>query len=633
MDGYKNLKRKFEAFFHTGTIPKSIMWVAVFCFPLFLALVADYISFGSLGQLKILLTSHIGSFVYALILIYGIFFALAFLFRRISVAAGISAILFLVMSLVDYFKMAILQEHFLPWDLLLAEKAGSFTKFLGSISMPMAVWETIILTVIYWLFLFFMQPKLPFASKKRMIVAPVLLAGLAVFTTNTAIRNHYEDIFGFSTAEVSSQNELYDTHGFLTAFALNFGSLNLSEPQNYTQESVKEMFAEYIPKKPFNQADWENPDIIVILSEAFWDPTRLKGVTFSDDPLKNYREIAKNHPSGDMVSCTFGGGTVRPEFEILTGMSTSALPTGNMPYQQYVKSPTFSYAQMYKDLGYDTLGIHTYQKTFYERDKGYPLIGIDEFYGENDLHTDLHWNSGPYIADETIADEIIYQLEQPHEIGMFLMAITMENHSLYTDKYDEKDWDIKVSGDSLSEGEIISLQNYCKGAKDSDMALKTLYDYIMQREKPTVLLWYGDHLPTLGDDFSPYTSTGTITSTKAAEWTDEEKFTMFSTPYLIFANYDTGHEYFAEGEPVSPYVLPALLADYIGAPECLQTNFILDAYKVSPVMSRYYDLYTPDSDPKERERILKLHDMLTYDELIGKKYLNELQGYSKIEKE
>ena len=633
MNGHGNLRGKISTFFHAGTASKTIMWIIAAFFPLFLTLAADYLSFGSLEQLRTLLTTQTGSFVYGLILVYGVFTALAFLFRRISVAAGISAILFLVMALVDYFKMAILQEHFLPWDLLLAEKAGSFTKFLGSITIPGVVWTIIILTVVYWLILFFMQPELPFVSKKRMLVTPILLVCLAIFTTNTTIRSQYKNIFGFSADAASSQNALYDTHGFLTAFALNFGTVQLSEPQNYTKEAVEEMFAEYIPKEPFQQEEWENPDIIVVLSEAFWDPTKLEGVTFSDDPLKHYREIAKNHPSGEMVSCTFGGGTVRPEFEILTGMSTSALPTGNMPYQQYVKSPTFSYAQMYKDLGYDTLGIHTYQKTFYERDRGYPLIGIDKLYGENDLHTELHWNSGPYITDETIANEIIYQLEQPHDVGLFLMAITMENHSLYTDKYDEKDWDIKVSSDALSQGEIISLQNYCKGTKDSDMALKTLYDYIMQREKPTVLLWYGDHLPTLGDEFSPYTSAGAIQSTKAAEWTDEEKFMMFSTPYLIFANYDTGHPYFAEGEPVSPYVLPALLADYIGAPECLQTNFILDAYEVSPVMSRYYDLYTPGSDSKERERILKLHDMLTYDELIGKKYLNELQGYPKRKEE
>ena len=166
----------------------------------------------------------------------------------------------------------------------------------------------------------------------------------------------------------------YDNYGFLTGFALNFGTVDTLMPQDYSEEVMAEMFAPFVPTGEEDTSDFENPDVIVVLSEAFWDPTKLEGVTFSDDPLKNYRAIAAEHPSGEMVSCTFGGGTIRPEFEIQSGMSTSTLPSGNMPYQQYLKEKTFAYAQLFKSLGYDTLGVHTYQKTFYERDRAYPLM-------------------------------------------------------------------------------------------------------------------------------------------------------------------------------------------------------------------------------------------------------------------
>ena len=68
---------------------------------------------------------------------------------------------------------------------------------------------------------------------------------------------------------------------------------------------------------------------------------------------------------------------------------------------------------------------------------------------------------------------------------------------------------------------------------------------------------------------------------------------MFCTPYVMFANYNTGNEYRAEDQKVSPYLLPALLCDYINAPACLQTNFLLHVYETCPVMSPYYNLYTP----------------------------------------
>ncbi len=100
---------------------------------------------------------------------------------------------------------------------------------------------------------------------------------------------------------------------------------------------------------------------------------------------------------------------------------------------------------------------------------------------------------------------------------------------------------------------------------------------------------------------------------------------MFSTPYLIFTNYDKGREYLADKEYVSPYLLPALMADYIDAPQCVQTNFLLDLYKTCPVISKYYDLYTPNRDEGKREEMRELHELMTYDMLIGKDYISELK--------
>ena len=47
-------------------------------------------------------------------------------------------------------------------------------------------------------------------------------------------------------------------------------------------------------------------------------------------------------------------------------------------------------------------------------------------------------------------------------VGDILMAITMENHGLYFDKYKPFDWDIRVKSDVLSDRETNMLQNYCK---------------------------------------------------------------------------------------------------------------------------------------------------------------------------
>ena len=619
MNPFHDMQMEIYEFFHSSKKTKLAMWIIVALFPLYLTYACNSLAFGSNELMTTLMQKNMGAFLLGAVIVYLIFGALACLTKRIPLAAFLAALFFIIMPLIDYFKVAILETHFFPWDMVFAKNAGSFGTFLTSLKMPDSAWSTIFMTVLYFLLILMMKPELPVAWKKRIIGTPILLVCLYCFCMNPTVRNCYE-AFGVSPKAPGNQATNYDTNGFLTAFVLNFASLNMGDPADYNEKYLVNYFEKYQPSAESGQ-DFQNPDIIVVLSEAYWDPTVLNGVTYSEDPLKNYRRIAAEHPSGNMVSCTFGGGTVRPEFEILTGTTTNMLPSGNVPYQQYVFEDIFSYPRLFKNIGYDTLGIHTYQKEFYERDRAYPLLGLTEMRGEYDLHAEHHWNSGPYITDETIAEEVIYQLEQPHETGLFLHVITMENHSMYLNKYDPSDWDIKVSSDVLSDDELNVMHNYCKGVSDSDAALGRIYDYVMNREKPTVVLWYGDHLPTLGDAFSPYITTGNISSTTAAEWTEEEKYTMFSTPYVIFTNYDTGREYRAEGTPVSPYLLPALMCDYIGAPEHTRTNFLLDLYETCPVISPYYDLYSNRDDKTVVNEFIRHHELLTYDDLMGEHYL------------
>lgn len=616
------MQMEIKEFFLENKIAKLILWLLVLLFPFYLTWACSCLAYGSAEPAHILLTKNTGAFCLSLIVVYLIFGAFACLCRGIPLAALLTSLLFTIMPLIDYFKTKILETHFFPWDLLMAGNLDSFSTFLNALEVPAVTVNILAETIFLLLFLALAKPTLPIAWKKRIIGTPLFLICVYLFVLNPTVRNYYEPLFGLSPKAPGNQEKNYEENGFITAFVLNLASLDMGSPADYNETYLEKTFAKYQPSAD-SGADFQYPDVIVVLSESYWDPTVLNGVTFSDDPLKNYRRISTEHPSGKMVSCTFGGGTVRPEFEILTGMTTNMLPSGNVPYQQYVFEDIFSYARQFKNMGYDTVGIHTYQREFYERDRAYPLLGFDNWLGEYDLNAEHHWNSGPYITDETIVEEVIYQLEQPHETGVFMQVITMENHGLYFDKYNPSDWDISVSSDALSERELNMLHNYTKGVSDSDAALGAIYDYVMQREKPTVVLWYGDHLPTLGDEFKPYITTGNISSTSAADWSEEEKYTMFSTPYVIFANYDTGKEYLAENTAVSPYLLTALLCDYIDAPETTRSNFLLDLYSVCPVISPYYELYSADCDAVTRNEYIRLHELLTYDDLLGEHYLTK----------
>ena len=119
----------------------------------------------------------------------------------------------------------------------------------------------------------------------------------------------------------------------------------------------------------------EKPDIIVVMSESFWDPTLLPGTTITPDPMPNVRAVR----SGSMFSPEFGGMTANVEFEALTGFSNAFLPYGSIPYQQYVRGPVPSLANFFRSEGYETTAIHPFEGWFWNREHVYDAFGFDRF--------------------------------------------------------------------------------------------------------------------------------------------------------------------------------------------------------------------------------------------------------------
>ncbi len=615
-------------FFHNTIIGKFLKWCITAFYPAFVALMMNLISYSAQNfTLKMALKLEPHAFLFGFIYVYGFFFVLWAGIKKIPWLYLWGGLICMIPAIVDYVKYSVLQYHFFPWDLNFANNLKEVTSFLNDFSFPWHIVGYILILLLYCFFIFLLEPKISFKINTLKLRAPIAIfaiIGMTIFNTSSYTQKNFTKWFNISMEYISSQNDLYKHYGFVSAFMLNMDYAINQAPNDYTEFFIQQSFDPYIPSGR-NGSKFESPNIIFVLSESQWDPTLLNGITFDPDPLLNYREISENHISGNMVSPTFGGGTVRPEFEILTGMSTSYLPTGSIPYEQYVNDVTFSYAHLYKSLGYSTVGIHPYQKNFYSRDIAYPLLGIDEFYTEYDLKVDLGWNSNPYITDETLVNEILYHLDESEKDPVFIQAVSMEGHGGYTSKYADYDRVIEVGGENLQEDHRLILENYAAAMYHNDQALKQLYDEIMKRKEPTVVLWYGDHLPSLVSNFEPFVSSGTISTSMMEDWSEAEKYTMFSTPYLIFANYDLSKTYDDDLiEYVSPFLLPALVADYINAPETIQTNFLLDILRTTPVMSPQYNLYRDAVSKRETERILELHNLYTYDLLMGEQFLLDI---------
>ena len=169
MKKLREIRTRIDAYIQTHKPAAFIMWLLVLLFPLWLSLSGNAISFlsgedGAAVLLRTLLTENYGAFLLGMLLIYLFFGAMICLWKHIPPAALLTGLIFTIMPTVDFLKTEILKEHFLPWDMLLAKNADSFTTFLSALKIPTPLWWLWGGTVAYLAVLAILRPTLPIAT-------------------------------------------------------------------------------------------------------------------------------------------------------------------------------------------------------------------------------------------------------------------------------------------------------------------------------------------------------------------------------------------------------------------------------------------------------------------------------------
>jgi hypothetical protein len=73
-----------------------------------------------------------------------------------------------------------------------------------------------------------------------------------------------------------------------------------------------------------------------VQSESLFDPGRLAGMHY--EAMPRLRDAMARAWSGNLYVPTFAGGTIRTEFEVLTGLPLAAFPGVRYPYLQLTRS-------------------------------------------------------------------------------------------------------------------------------------------------------------------------------------------------------------------------------------------------------------------------------------------------------
>lgn len=600
---------------HKDKLLRIIGWLAMVIFPLCCYVTLEFVHFANKTKFFAFLQNRPEAVVFGIGLIYAIYGILLLLVKKGFIAGGIMGIATAMISAANYYKFAQVGDYLYPWDI--AQQTGNLGELSTFLTIPFPAWDIILYIGLALLVavMFFTKADIPVKFLVRLPFVLILVFNMynAVDTPEKATKTLNENTLYLEDMALQTSN--YSANGFVGAFTVNVLSSGVVEPENYSEATVNDILALY--KATGVGENFKNPDIILILSESFWDPTLLPNVEFTVDPMSNFREIASRDGaiSGRFYTTGFGGGTVRPEFEVLTGLTTDCLPGGSVPYQ-YITRDTESYVSLYEDMGYRTIAIHPYTSSFYLRKQGYPYIGINELYFEDSMYPlkEVPMTiSGKQISDSSFVDYIKYYMEQSTR-DTFVFGISMENHQPYTNKFDH--FDLDVTSDKIAPGVLSDLKNFTQGVYEADQALKKLVDYIDSREKETVLVYFGDHLPTLGANYAAYTQSGAV----ALEgMTPEMNKFLYSTPFLIYANFELEESEMLKAgteNEIASYNLMNGLSTLIDAPRTRYMYFLEDYYKAHPA----YNVRLWSINKAPFKEFIEAHKIMTYDRTVGGKY-------------
>ncbi|MCK3777368.1 LTA synthase family protein [Ensifer sesbaniae] len=405
------------------------------------------------------------------------------------------------------------------------------------------------------------------------------------------------------------QTENYKHNGFALAFAINLPMANVSAPAGYMADAI-----DRIPVKPLpaGTSHRGKPDVIVLMSESFWDPTRLPNVKLSPDPMPTIREMQ----SGNVFSPEFGGMTANVEFEALTGFSNAFLPYGSIPYQQYIRNPIPSLATFFRGEGYVSRAIHPFQSWFWNRTAVYKAFGFDTFRSEENMPP--MQKRGIFASDESLTNEIIRQADAMDD-PFFFFAVTLQGHGPYEANRYAKNT-IKIEG-NLPEGDRQVLATYSQGIKEADDSLKKLMDWAKKRDRETIIVLFGDHLPPLN---TVYTNTGFMKGVTAERKGSKDQMkAQHETPLVVWSN-KTGPK--KNVGTISPALLSYTILKQSGYEHPYYTGFLGKVHDQFRVVDRYMLIRKNGKEVAEWSRqpkvpaLLRDYRFLQHDMMFGKRF-------------
>lgn len=316
-------------------------------------------------------------------------------------------------------------------------------------------------------------------------------------------------------------------NGYLLNFALSIRDSFVRKPDTYSKDAVAHIEKDYL-KTP-DSGEKQKPVIIAIMNESFADLSALGPLETNQPVMPFVDSLQENTLKGRALASVFGAKTPNSEWEFLTGNSMAFLPSGSVPYQQYIKKDNaYSIVDALKKENYTCVAMHPYYATGWSRDAVYPKMGFDEMYFLDSFDQSLPMRR--YVSDATMYRKIIERYEAGKgQENLFLMGITMQNHGGYTELYDTFAHDTYCINARFTD-----VNQYLSLVRQSDMAIEDLIGYFSNVTDPVAICFFGDHQPSLNSTFYRRLNGKGMSGLSLDELQE-----FFEVPFFIWTNYES----------------------------------------------------------------------------------------------
>lgn len=538
-----------------------------------------------------------------------------FVFGRLKWSLRLQSIFFMIVGLANYYVISFRSAPIMPWDIYSIGTAMSVAN-----NFKYTIEKQTVLVLIGFVLLIIAESavnlELKGTLKWKKRLWGIRIAGAAVMVTLICSFTHmlhldstiikygmYDKLF---TPTVMSKRD-----GTAVAFLMELQYISVDKPADYSASKVSEILAPFEEETVAPEMSKTFPNIIVIMNEAFSDPAVLGEFETNEDYMPYVHSILNgkiaNTISGYLNVSVLGGNTANTEFEFLTGNTMAFLPQGSVAYQQYLKREMPSLASHLKSLGYETIATHPYNSTGWDRNKVYPLLGFDEMYFIRDYKNPEKIRK--YVSDKACYDKIIEMYEsKPDGTPFFVFNVTMQNHSSYTDEFDNFSPDIEVAGSNSK-----ALNNYLSLMKISDESIKYLTDYFSTADEDTMIIFFGDHQPTN----SVVSNVWKLNGKNGNELSETDEANRYKVPYFIWCNFETDSKTNAD---TSTNFLATDILETAGIPMTAYEKYLDSLSEKYPVITSIRTENANGSSTDTENVMDELNDyaILQYDCIFGK---------------